>query len=122
MIIDPRVIYASMGHDPKFIREAAADFLSGARADIANITQAISATDTEGVRVGSHRVKGASAIFGANDLNHVCTELESAFVQSWHESAARDIDWNKIQALMPKLILCMGEVEVAIEEFLERLQ
>jgi HPt (histidine-containing phosphotransfer) domain-containing protein len=113
MIIDSRVIRASMGDDPKFIREAAADFLSGARADIANITQAISATDAEGVRVGSHRVKGASAIFGANDLNHVCTELESA---------ARDLDWKKIQALMPKLILCMGEVEVAIEEFLERLQ
>jgi HPt (histidine-containing phosphotransfer) domain-containing protein len=113
MIIDSRVIHASMGHDPKFIREAAADFLSGARADIANITQAISATDAEGVRVGSHRVKGASAIFGANDLKQVCTELESA---------ARDVDWNKIQALMPKLIRCMGEVEVAIEEFLERLQ
>ena len=113
MIIDSRVIRASMGNDPNFIREAAVDFLSSARADIANINQAISATDAEGVRVGSHTVKGASAIFGANDLNQVCTELESA---------ARDIDWNKIQALMPKLILCMGEVEVAIEEFLARIQ
>ncbi len=78
MIIDSRVIRASMGNDPKFIREAAADFLSGARTDIANITQAISATDTEEVRAGSHRLKGAAAIFGANDLKHVCAEPSTA--------------------------------------------
>lgn len=102
-----------MGDDPNFIRETAVEFLSGVRADIANITQAISATDADGVRAGSHRVRGASAIFGANELKQVCTELESA---------ARDIDWNSIQALMPKLILRMGEVEVAIEEFLARMQ
>src|ERR1700674_93931 len=101
MIIDSRVIRASMGDDPNFIREVAVDFLSGVHADIANITQAISAADADGVRAGSHRVRGASAIFGANDLKHVCTELESA---------ARDIDWNNVKALMPKLILHMGEV------------
>src|SRR6266404_1393422 len=78
MIIDSRVIRASMGNDLKFIREAAADFLSGARTDIANITQAISATDTEEVRAGSHRLKGAAAIFGANDLKHVCAEPSTA--------------------------------------------
>ena len=113
MIIDSRVIRTSMGDDPKFIREAAAAFLSGARADIASITQAISTTDAEGVRVGSHRIKGASAIFGANDLKHVCIELESA---------ARDMNWDNIQALMPKLATMLGEVEVAIDDFLERMR
>jgi len=112
MIIDSRVIRASMGNDPEFICEAAADFLSGARTDIANITQAISTTDTEGVRAGSHRLKGAAAIFGANDLKHVCAELESA---------ARDINWGFIGVLMPKLATTMGEVEIAIEEFLKRI-
>src|SRR6266704_7135823 len=105
MIIDSRVIRASMGNDPKFIREAAEDFLSGARIDIANITHAVSATDMEGVRAGSHRLKGAAATFGANDLKHVCAELESA---------ARGINWDFIHALMPKLTTTMGEVEVAI--------
>ena len=113
MIIDPRVIRASMGDDPQFIREAAADFFPCAYADIDNISQAISATDAEGVRVGSHRLKGAAAIFGANDLKHVCTALESA---------ARDIDWDFIRTVVPKLTASMAEVEVAIEELLKRIR
>jgi HPt (histidine-containing phosphotransfer) domain-containing protein len=113
MIIDPRVIRASMGDDPQFIREAAADFLPGAYTDIDNISQAINATDAEGVRVGSHRLLGSAAMFGASDLKHVCTALESA---------ARDIDWGFIRAVVPKLAASMAEVEVAIEEFWKRIR
>jgi HPt (histidine-containing phosphotransfer) domain-containing protein len=112
MTIDPRVIRASMGDDPELIREAAADFLPAAHADVAIITQAVSAREAEGVRIGSHRLKGSAAIFGAHDLRHICAELESA---------ARDTDWNYIDALMPKLATRLVEVEQALDEFLGRI-
>ena len=88
-----------MGDDPKFIRDAAVGFLSAARADIENITRAVGGRVAEGVRVGNHSLKGSAPISGANDLKHVCTELESA---------ARDINWDLIRALMPKLTTMLG--------------
>ena len=112
MIIDSRVIRATIGDDPTLIREAATDFLSSSGADMASITKAISASDAEGVRVASHSIKGASGIFGASELKHLCTELESA---------ARDSNWSSIQALVPKLAIMLGEVEVAIGDYLERM-
>jgi len=112
MIIDSRIIRATLGDDQALIREAATDFLSSARADMARIRKAMSASDAEGVWGGSHSIKGASGMFGASELKHLCTELESA---------ARDNNWNGIRALVPKLAIMLREVEVGIGDYLERM-
>src|ERR1043165_1003440 len=112
MIIDSRVIRASIGDDLQFLREAAADFVPAAHADIAIISRAVSEHDAEGVRTESHKLRGSAAIFGAHDLRRICLELESAAEQS---------HWESIRALVTRLVTSMEEVEVALEEFLKRV-
>jgi HPt (histidine-containing phosphotransfer) domain-containing protein len=112
MIIDTRVIRASIGDDPSFVREVAADLLSSAEAEIENIAQAARDKDVDRIWRAAHSIKGATAIFGAIELRDACLELETA---------ARDMNWRLISPLVSKLTLGLADVSRAIEDYLERL-
>ncbi len=107
--IDPRVMRATVGDDPEFIRELVQEFVPAARSDVAEIHAAIGGAEAERVRSASHKLKGSSALVGARRLVELCRQLEAAGDKA---------DWPAIGVLAAGLDGLMRDIEIAAEDYL----
>ena len=112
MIIDRRVIQATIGDNPEVIRECVVEFILTVRAEIKAIVDAVDAENAGAVRSKCHSLKGSVALFGATDLKQACAELETS---------ATEPDWDLIRQFAPRLSALMDEVEFALDNLIAQL-
>jgi signal transduction histidine kinase/CheY-like chemotaxis protein len=105
--IDPTALIKVFGDDPGTIREILRDFIQPARDNVAEIQSAFEAHLPDNVGKAAHKLKSSSRAVGATELADLCLALEQA---------GKGGDWSEIEVKIPRLKVCMDEVQAWIAQ------
>lgn len=106
--VDLVVLQEQVGDDPQLLQMMLGQFVQTNREDIAALSAALAAADAAQIRKYAHRIKGAAALIGANELAGLAQQLE-------HDSSNRDL--SQIASLWPQLQQALARVEHYIERY-----
>ena len=104
--VDPAALAKLVGDDPAVIASFLKQFVPQAQAILADLDEAYTARDADGVRFHSHKLKSSSRSIGAMDLGELCANLEMA---------GRNAAWPEIERLHPRLDTAMAAVVAYID-------
>ena len=107
--IDLDVLAQSTGNKPDLHQRLLRTFNRVLPDTLADIEQAFAWKSDEQIAEHTHKLKSSSRSMGAITLAGVCEQIEQA---------ARKVDWNRIEALMPQLRRLAAHTDVFIENYL----
>jgi HPt (histidine-containing phosphotransfer) domain-containing protein len=90
--LDVAVLHALVGDEPAVVAGLLSTYLDTLASASAQLGRALAARDTDGVHRAAHVMKSPSLCVGALALGRLCDALESA---------AREADWPRLDALAP---------------------
>ena len=111
-VLDPNIVSQLKeleSGDPGFLTDLVDMFINDLPEQLALIRGARQARDAETLRSKAHRLKGASANLGAQSLSQLLQQLEHA---------ARDGDWDAVEALAPLLSQAVEAASGALQSLL----
>jgi signal transduction histidine kinase/CheY-like chemotaxis protein/HPt (histidine-containing phosphotransfer) domain-containing protein len=104
--IDLSALTSVFGDDPETVKEILHEFIEPSNDCCREIKEALDGQSASGVAAAAHKLKSSSRSVGAHELADICTELEFA---------GKSDDWDKINALAPRLPAAMRTVSDYIE-------
>ena len=77
MVFDSSGALNRAGHDPELLAELIEIFLEDCPRRVAEIQEAISLSDAQGLERSAHKLKGAAAVFEARSVVELAEQLET---------------------------------------------
>ena len=108
-VFDSRGALNRAGHDPELLAELIEIFLEDCPRRVAEIQEAISLSDAQGLERSAHKLKGAAAVFEARSVVELAEQLETLGHQANIPSA---------QELLPTLDSQIDELTRALQDSL----